>query len=80
MIIKAAMEVGTLFKLKGQNDIFRVVENQQDSCIGCCAYGKNILCSKMPYCRKPSIKFDKLSTYEIRKIRKEKQFIEYFES
>ena len=80
MIIKAAMEVGTLFKLKERDDIYRVVINTSGFCTDCCAYGKERLCKKMPYCNNnPAVHFQKLSSYEVRKAKKEKQLIEYFE-
>jgi len=75
------MEAGTLFRLKGiKDDIFKVVENPENTCNKCCAVGKERLCSKMPYCHKLNICFTKLSPYEVRKAKKEKQFIDYFES
>ena len=75
------MEIGTLFRLKGQTDIYRVVENDKNSCGNCCAVSKERLCKKMPYCYvKPPVCFEKLSSYEVRQVKNAKQFVEYFES
>jgi len=75
------MEAGTLFRLKGNSNIYKVVDNPSMMCTACCAYGKQRLCIKMPYCgNKPSMRFERLSPREARKAEKEQKLIEHFES
>ena len=74
------MEIGTLFKLKEDANIYKVINNPSGTCAACCAKKKVSLCFNMPYCdEKVPVCFEKLSTYEARKVKKEKQHIEYFE-
>jgi len=73
------MKVGTLFRIKGSDNIYRVKDGTPEDCVSCCAYGKWGLCRKMPPCKgTPDLYFVKLSSYEVRQAKKTKQsIIEY---
>ena len=75
------MEVGTLFRIKGDSNIYRTVSNPSKTCEHCCACGKDRLCQKMPFCcGAQPVCFERLSSYEVRKTKKSKEFINFFES
>ena len=75
------MRVGVLFQLKGSKDIYKVVENTDANCNGCAGDGKKLLCKKLPFCYgRPPVVFSKLSSYEVRQVKKSKQFVEYIET
>ena len=62
------MEAGTLFRIIGDNSIYRVVSNPSGWCDKCCAYSgsrKSKLCKKLPDCNK--IYFERLSFGDVKK-------------
>jgi len=72
------MEIGEFFKIASRSydhNIFKVVENSQDSCSGCIAFQKQGLCNKMPDCGVAAmgtrIKFAKASRSEFKKLIKD---------
>jgi hypothetical protein len=76
------VESGYLFRVKNNSGIYRAVSVDKDAgCGGCAAYGKQGLCSKMPYCYGDSpFQFRRLADLEARKAVKSKKIIENFES
>jgi len=75
------MRIGVLFQLKGDKNIYRVADNPSKLCTNCCAVGKERLCKKMPYCYgEPPVFFERLSSYEVRQVKKTNQFVEYIEN
>ena len=71
------MDAGTLFRLKGNRQIYKVIESQ--SCANCCAYENTKLCQKMPYCYgAPMLNYKMLSSFEERAVTKSKQLIEIY--
>lgn len=73
------MEAGSLFRVKGRSEVYKAVA-ATEGCGGCCAYAKQRLCNKMPYCFEVGFIFLELTTYAVRKAKKENTFIDYFES
>jgi len=72
------MKEGTLFRVKGSDYVFRVIDNPSMGCELCCAREKERLCKKMPFCQK--ICFVRLSSYEARQVKKNKEVVEYYEN